>query len=1043
MKKLIRAIIAVAALGFSVAAYALDPVWNYSVQVSAQVQASPAQITLSWPQDTSSTPSSYVVYRKAVGATSWGTGTTLAGTTTTYKDTGIAVGTAYEYQIVKNAGTVTGYGYIQAGINVPLVENRGKLVLVVDNTHAGALVSELKRLEQDLVGDGWTVVRHDVSRTASPASVKDLIKGTYSADPANVKAVFLFGRIPVPYSGNIVPDGHADHQGAWPADAYYADMDGSWTDSSVNFTQTVNGNVATRERLTNKPGDGKFDQNTIPSPVELMIGRVDLSNLPGKTAWNSPASFASEVELLRNYLNKDHNFRNRVTNPQRRAVIGDYFGSRSGEAFAASGYRAAAALVGHDKVSNLNLIHNDKRGVWVPALSSSDYLFAYGCGAGSFNSIAGLGNSGNYNDGTTLEFVNNDVKGVFTLLFGSWLGDWDSEDNIMRAVLATKTNGLTAAWSGRPHWFMHPMGLGEPIGAAAKLTQNNKSGLYKTQRDNSPGGIHVALMGDPTLRLHVVAPVSGLTGSVSGSTATLRWSAPNDSIIGYHVYRGASTNGTFTRLTSSPITVTSFADSAAPSNATYMVRAIKLETVASGSYYNGSTGKFWTVGQTTTSPTTTEPAPTSPTSPSSDTTAPKVTITSPINGATLVGSVTLSVNATDNVGVAGVQYTINDTNFGPELTTAPFTTTWNTSTIKNAWYGVRAVVRDAAGNKTTSNVHNVKVANAVSGTGTVPTSGSTSDPVTSPTSPTSPTTSPSSDTTAPKVALSSPINGATISGTITLASTATDNVGIAGIQYTVNGVNYGPELTSAPFTITVNTAQVANGWYGFRAIARDAAGNKTTSNVHNVKIANAVSGKGSTFTAPTSGSTDSGSTGSTGGSTSPTAPATTPIGANDTVWFHDALPAGATGSGSGGDTWNWITSNPAPFTGSKSHQSAISAGTHEHAFNWASATMTVAAGDKLFAYIFLDPANPPSQVMISWKSDNWEHRAYWGENKINYGKDGTNSRRKVGELPPTGGWVRLEVPAKDVGLEGHTVTGMSFGLFGGRASWDATGKSRP
>ena len=97
--------------------------------------------------------------------------------------------------------------------------------------------------------------------------------------------------------------------------------------------------------------------------------------------------------------------------------------------------------------------------------------------------------------------------------------------------------------------------------------------------------------------------------------------------------------------------------------------------------------------------------------------------------------------------------------------------------------------------------------------------------------------------------------------------------------------------------------------------------------------------------------------------------------------------------------------------------------------------MAVAAGDVLYAYIYLDPANPPSEIMISWLSDNWEHRAYWGANSINYGKDGTASRRRVGNLPATGQWVRLEVPASQVGLEGHYVKGMGFALFGGRATF--------
>src|SRR6185295_14037960 len=129
---------------------AVDAVWEYSVQVSASIQASPPQITLSWPQDTYGVPASYTVYRKAPGATSWGSGATLSGATTTYADSSVAVGVTYEYQIVKTASGYAGYGYIQAAIGAPLVEARGKVILIVDNTYASALAAELTRLQQDL-----------------------------------------------------------------------------------------------------------------------------------------------------------------------------------------------------------------------------------------------------------------------------------------------------------------------------------------------------------------------------------------------------------------------------------------------------------------------------------------------------------------------------------------------------------------------------------------------------------------------------------------------------------------------------------------------------------------------------------------------------------------------------------------------------------------------------------------------------------------------------------------------------------------------------
>src|SRR4051794_24275223 len=78
-------------------AYALDATWEYAVRVSAAVEASPPKVTLTWPQDTKSVPSGYTVYRKSQSATSWGTGTSLPGKTTSYVDTNVSSGAAYEY----------------------------------------------------------------------------------------------------------------------------------------------------------------------------------------------------------------------------------------------------------------------------------------------------------------------------------------------------------------------------------------------------------------------------------------------------------------------------------------------------------------------------------------------------------------------------------------------------------------------------------------------------------------------------------------------------------------------------------------------------------------------------------------------------------------------------------------------------------------------------------------------------------------------------------------------------------------------------------
>ncbi|MDB6020700.1 MAG: hypothetical protein JWQ04_557, partial [Pedosphaera sp.] len=595
-------------------AHAVEATWEYSVQVSATVQVSPPQITLSWPQDTVGTPNSYTVYRKTIDGTSWGTGTVLSGATTTFVDKSVSAGAAYEYQIIKNTSQYTGYGYIYAGIEAPLIESRGKLVLLVDNTYTAQLTNELARLQQDLVGDGWIVLRHDVSRNDTVPNIKAIIESEYNADTANVNSVFIFGHVPVPYSGDLAPDGHIpNHVGAWPADVYYGDMHGVWTDT------TVNDNGADYARNHNVPGDGTFDQSSIPGQVELMVGRVDLANMPGQLVFNGPATFPSELELLRNYLNKDHKFRFNQMQVPRRGLVGDYFGTRNGEAFAASGWRNFAPYFGAANVTSL-----PTPGTWIPTLASNIYLWAYGCGSGSFASIGGIGNENAFNDGFTTDIVNADDKAVFTLLFGSWLGDWDAQDDIMRGILATPSYGLTCAWSGRPHWFCQHMALGLPIGYSARLTQNNApGGLYQNQVNSAAGEIHIALMGDPTLRMHTVSPVPALAATATASGVNLSWTASPDSVVGYNVYSASNPNGPFKRLNNATITGTSFTSSDASSVA-YMVRAIKLETSASGTYFNPSQGAFVTVGSSGITTTNTPPPVTGSNTP------PPVTGTNPM-----------------------------------------------------------------------------------------------------------------------------------------------------------------------------------------------------------------------------------------------------------------------------------------------------------------------------------------------------------------------------------------------------------------------------
>ena len=131
--------------------------------VSASVQSSPPQITLSWPLDTVGAEG-YSLYRKRVADTSWGNPiATFDDPATGYTDSEVTTGTAYEYQVVKQYGYETAYGYLATGIELPLTRTTRQSHPAGGKSSGAQFTAELDRLLQDLVGDGWTVIRHDVS----------------------------------------------------------------------------------------------------------------------------------------------------------------------------------------------------------------------------------------------------------------------------------------------------------------------------------------------------------------------------------------------------------------------------------------------------------------------------------------------------------------------------------------------------------------------------------------------------------------------------------------------------------------------------------------------------------------------------------------------------------------------------------------------------------------------------------------------------------------------------------------------------------------
>ncbi len=87
------------------------------------------------------------------------------------------------------------------------------------------------------------------------------------------------------------------------------------------------------------------------------------------------------------------------------------------------------------------------------------------------------------------------------------------------------------------------------------------------------------------------------------------------------------------------------------------------------------------------------------------------------------------------------------------------------------------------------------------------------------------------DDVAPSVSLTSPSNGATVSGSVSHAATASDNGTLVGVQFKIDATNQGAEDTTSAYGISWDSTGVADGSHTIDAVARDLAGNYATSTI--------------------------------------------------------------------------------------------------------------------------------------------------------------------------------------------------------------------
>lgn len=527
------------------------------------VNSSESDITLNWSHAEGFT-GSYNIMKRPDGDVNWTDMGTINAPNVSFKDDDIEVGKGYEYSVTKIlAGQAVALGYIYAGVEKEGFVTRGGAILLIDSTFMESLGEELDRFTLDLENEGWTTTTIYAGRNEAVTTVKERI---VSAANEFTESLIIIGHVPVPYSGNFTrfsippPDGHIEgsgnHTGAWAADAYYGDLVGNWTDNTVNHTD------AKLDRGDNIPGDGKFDQTKLPNEITLQIGRIDF--------WDMPAFGKTEEELLKSYLDRNHAYRIGEWQVRERALIDNNF---TGFNLASSGYHNFSTFMPVDSI--------DDAADYVTAQRAGSYLWSYGCGAGSFTSCNGLNNG----RASTADIAAEPLQNVFTMVAGSYFGDWDVKDNFLRAPICNQA--LVSFWAGLPKWYVHHMGLGLNVGYGARLSMNNQSEYFNGQFNSSENSIHIALMGDPTLCLKGIGTPANLSAVSKSGNVELTWDAANGEIVGYNIYV-VNENNVYEKVNAEVVTGTSYTDENNFFTGDYMysVRAVKLETTPSGTYYN-------------------------------------------------------------------------------------------------------------------------------------------------------------------------------------------------------------------------------------------------------------------------------------------------------------------------------------------------------------------------------------------------------------------------------------------------------------------------
>ncbi len=335
------------------------------------------------------------------------------------------------------------------------------------------------------------------------------------------------------------------------------------------------------------------------------------------------------------------------------------------------------------------------------------------------------------------------------------------------------------------------------VAVSTSVSSNTTSVQFKVDGANSGAAVTTAPFGfslnTTTLSngSHSLSAVATNSANQTATSATVTITVNNSSAPSISITSpasGATVSGTVAVSTSVSSNTTSVqfkvdgANSGAAVTTAPFGFSLNTTTLSNGSHSLSAVATN-SASQTATSATVTVTV--------NNSSTPSISITSPASGATVSGTVAVSSSVSSNT--TSVQFKVDGANSGAAVTTAPFGFSLNTTTLSNGSHSLSAVATNSASQTATSATVTITVNNS----------------------------------SAPSISITSPASGATVSGTVAVSTSVSSNT--TSVQFKVDGTNTGAAVTSAPFSLSLNTKTLSNGSHVLTATARNSAAQTATS----------------------------------------------------------------------------------------------------------------------------------------------------------------------------------------------------------------------